>query len=177
MTQMIDLDTPIEAVESKEVDTSILDKGDYSVKFIGIKDWTSKTFPTYDVNVYDDRKQLMRDADGKIIKETVKNLTVFSTTATLEVVSGPRAGKRIFVDLTTNPNRPWDLAKFVKGLGAGSVAPSHFIDHVGALMEVKVDIESYPYKDYVDSKTGETVFANSRNKNVVKYYKPIESDF
>lgn len=174
---MIDLNTPVEPTEVVEVDRGLLADGEYRVVIDEVREWTARLYPVFEATVYDDRMQVMKDANGKTLKETLKNVEVWSTVVVLKVSQGARKGKNIYVNLTTNPNRPWDLSKFVKGLGAGKVAPGDFDKYVGTEMDVIISTETYPYQDYVDNKTGETVYKDSKSRNIVKYYKPIETTF
>lgn len=180
MTQkMMDLDTPITPDDTPEISFEPIPKGKYRCELIEVKDWEGVTYKELMVTKYDPSTgKAVKAADGKsTVKEKLLNFTVWSTNVTLKIIEGEYAGRLLFHRLTTHPSTPFINARFVNGLGAGAVPASQFAAHVGAQMEVSVDVVSYPDKDIISKKTGEVIEAHSMNKNECTFFKPIELIF
>lgn len=179
MTQkMMDLDTPITPDGTPEISFEPVPKGKYVCEFTDIKDWEGVTYKDLMVTKYDpETGKAAKGADGKTVKEKRSNITVWSTNVTLKILEGEYAGRLLFHRLTTHPSTPFINARFVNGLGAGAVPASQFAQHIGANMEVSVDVKTYPEADIPDKKTGEMIEAHSRTKNECTFFKPIDLQF
>ena len=165
------------APDEREISFELLPKGTYLMMVKSFKEWEGKNFPTLEVTQYDAKYQALKGADGKTTKVTHNNVVVYTNDVTLEVLDGPLKGRIIFYRLSTHPNTPWVIARFVRGLGAGNVAPIDLPKFVGVPMMVDVIIDTYPKEDMTDTKTGEPIFKNSKSRNACLQFKPIEQTF
>jgi len=151
-----------------------LPKGTYTVTFSEIGDWEPKVFPKLLVTQFDEKRQAIKGPDKKTVKVEQSNVTIYTTDVKLTVLEGPYAGRILFYRLSTHPNTPWVIGRFVNGLGQGAVPPGRFSEMVGTVMEVDVTIESYPNEDIIDKKTGETIFANTKTRNQCVAFRPAD---
>jgi hypothetical protein len=100
----INLNDKVEAkANTTGAKSGVIPAGIYNTKVDKIESWKEITKDVM-VNLTDDRGRIMRDEDGKIIKELQKDVTFYTADVQLSITEGEYTGRKIFTNLTTHPN-------------------------------------------------------------------------
>lgn len=149
-----------------------LPKGNYVVKLKSVGDWKTKHFDRLEANVYDDKYQQVKDANGKPVTELLKDFDIYNTQLCFTVVSPEEyAGRLLFTNITTHPNMPWIVPNFLHAMGVPKLRLSALPTLVGGVCSVYVivKVDKVPSKDE-DGLDVETEYI----KNEIKGFKAVE---
>lgn len=119
------------AQEPQERNFEPLPEADYNVRVSEMKQWEPMTKDVW-VNRRDGENKIMKDTNGKIIKELHKNLTFYNLDVTLEILDGEHKGRKIWTSLTTHPNAEFITQGFLYAVNENKMTygdiPTHCVD-------------------------------------------------
>jgi|LGOV01.1.fsa_nt_gb hypothetical protein len=127
--------------------------GNYDVIVHEIKDWKELVRDS-NVNMLDDEGEFVRDANGKVKKELVKNLSFYTADVVLKIVKGEFKNRRLYPSLTTHPSAVFITENFLYAVDESEMTfgeiPTKCLNKV---LSVRVVSETY-YKTMTDPDTG-----------------------
>ena len=142
---------PQEPQEQRNFDP--LPDGDYEVKVTETKEWKPTTKDVW-INRRGEDGKILKDDNGKMLKELHKNLTFYNLEITLEIIDGEYKSRKIWTSLTTHPNAEFITQGFLYAINAPKMTYGEIPGQcVGQRLKVTTFNESYK-KTVVDSDTG-----------------------
>lgn len=161
---MIDLTTTV----AKQPATGIVPKGDYKVTVLEIGAWTPHVKDIM-ANKTDSRGRLVRGADGKPIKEMLKNHTFYTADVVLIIQGTDYDGAKLYTSLTTHPNAYFITENFVRAVGlVGTPLKDVITAALDKDLTVTVDHDSYEKKS-TDPDTGLEIVENKLKAKVIAF--------
>ena len=110
---MINLNDKV--VNTPVVAKGILPEDTYKVVVDRIDAWKETVKDTL-VNKRDDRGKVLKDDNGNIIRELVKNLSFHTANVVLKITDGTYKGRLIYTNITTHPNTKFITDSFLRAL-------------------------------------------------------------
>lgn len=151
---MIDLNTKITPSEPINESREVIPAGTYTLKVIKIEPWKAQPAKTIQVAERDERGYVVKDDTGKVIRNTVKDVVLYSTNITLEVQYGEYRGRRVFHRFDTHPDFSFLISHFTYACDVGepilAELPTVCLNKV---VEGVVEHQTYN-KKVVDKNTG-----------------------
>lgn len=135
--------------------------GKYVAKLVRVYPWRSITKDTK-VSLRDEDNKVIKDANGKPVKELVKDVTWHNADLVFEVTDGAYKGYAIKGSLSTHPEMLRSLKQFLYCSSLFGVAAGDIKDHIGAEVGVKTkeDTRTYTDKDTGVEKTVTDIVAH-----------------
>ncbi len=148
-----DLNAKVEGVKPVN-DFTPIPEGRYTVKVKEIKPWKATT-KDIQVNTRDEKGSLVKDENGKLVKENVKNFTFYNADVRLEVIQGEHKDRLLFTSLTTHPNAEFITKNFLYAVGVSEITLNQIqAKCVGLVLDVDVVINEDNYKIEKNPTTG-----------------------
>jgi len=151
---MVGLDTKIAAKDPREDTFALVEEGVYGVTVNAIDAWLPIT---KDVNVYirDEAGYPVRDDNGKLKTQLVKNLTFYTAKVTFKINDGKHKGRLLSTQLTTHPNALFITEGFLYAVGVSELAFSEIQKKcVGKVLDVEVKHKTLPKRSKINATTG-----------------------
>lgn len=151
---MIDLNTRIEPSEPINESREPLN-GTFTFKVIKITPWKAEPAKTIQVAERDETNRVVKDASGKVVRHTMKDVVLYSTVVTLEVQDdGEFKGRRVFHRFDTHPDFAFIIGQFTYACDVGSPTLAEIPTVcLNQIIEASVEPQTYD-KKVVDKETG-----------------------
>jgi len=134
-------------------DFTPIPEADYDTIVLEIKPWKELVRDS-NVNKMDENGKLLRDANGKVIKEFVKGLKFYTADVVLKITTGDFKGRRLYPSLTTHPSAVFITENFLYAVNEEEMTFGEIPKAcVGKTLSVHVVEETYNRK-IVDPDTG-----------------------
>jgi hypothetical protein len=159
-------------IEKKEY--TPLPEGTYSVEVVEIApEWKAQSKAVEYINARDSKGNLLKDDNGKLIKDTVANYTFHTLDLKLRVISGDSKGRFIFGSLTTHDNVLFLTEGFLYAVGVDELRDMNDIfkhNLVGKTLSVETTNQTYT-KMVDDKDTGISNPVEKTRTRIKKYLK------
>lgn len=153
MINSADLNRKVTGREANGGDFAPIPNGDYDVVVHEIKPWKELVRDS-NVNKRDDEGKLVRDGNGKVVKELIKGLKFYTADVVLKIVGGDFENRRLYPSLTTHPSAVFITENFLYAVGEEEMTFGEIPTLcVGKTLTVSVETETY-YKTVTDPDTG-----------------------
>lgn len=97
--------------------------GEYRLRVKEVDPW-KESKKTIQVIQKDENGNVLKDANGKNLTETVKDCVFYNCNVKFEIVGGEFDGRLIFHNLTTHPNMNWSIDNFLYAIGVQELSAS-----------------------------------------------------
>jgi hypothetical protein len=132
-------------IEKKEY--TPLPEGTYNVEVVEVApEWKQQSKAVEYINARDSKGSLLKDDNGKLIKDAVANYTFYTLDLKLRVVEGENKGRFIFGSLTTHDNVLFLTEGFLYAVGINQLNNINDIfteDLVGKKLMVETTNQTY----------------------------------
>jgi hypothetical protein len=148
-----------------------LPEGKYTVEVLEIGEWKPNTKAVEFINAKDSKGNLLKDDNGKIVKDQVKNYTFHTVDVKLKIVDGDHTGRYIFGSLTTHDNVLFLTEGFLYAVGVDSLTDINDIQKLGLVgKQLQVETQNQTYtKEVEDKDTGISMPVEKVRTRVKKY--------
>jgi hypothetical protein len=167
----------IKAREQSNIDKkeyAPLPEGIYNVEVVEVAtEWKPHSKPVEYINARDSKGNLLKDDNGKLIKDTVSNYTFHTLDITLKITDGENKGRNVFGSLTTHDNVLFLTEGFLYAVGVDELTNINDIfnaDLVGKKLKVETVNQTYT-KDIPDKDTGISNPVEKTRTRIKKYLK------
>jgi Fe-S cluster biosynthesis and repair protein YggX len=168
---MIKIKAREQNTERKQYET--LPEGKYIVEIVAIEPWKEQVKAVEFINVKDEKGNLMKDDNGKIIKEEFRNYEFFTLDMKLKIIDGPNTGRIIYGNLTTHDNVLFLTEGFLFATGVDQLNDINDLfkfDLVGKTLQVETTNQTYT-KEVMNQDTGMTEPVERTKTRIKRYYK------
>lgn len=147
---MINLNDKIKARQQTNEKTvssnNPIPEGVYDVVVDEIKPWVQLVKDTV-INRRDEMGRLIKDANGQVVKDTIKNYAFYTCDIRLSIVGGEFANRKIYSSLTTHPNAVFITQGFLYAIGEGELTYGQIQTRgLGKTLRVETKNETYDKK-------------------------------
>lgn len=169
---MIDLNTRIMPTEPINDSREPLD-GTFIFKVIKITPWKAEPAKTIQVAERDERGYAVKNDAGKVIRNTMNNVVLYTTIVTLEVQEGPEKGRRVFHRFDTHPDFAFLIGNFTYACDVGEPTLAELPTVcLNKLVEATVEPHKYD-KKVVDKETGIETVVPSVTSKITKFARTL----
>ena len=155
-----------------------LPEGKYTVEVLEIGEWKENIKAVEFINAKDSKGNLLKDENGKIVKDQVKNYKFNTLDLKLKVVDGEHENRYIFGSLTTHDNVIFLTEGFLFAVGVDGLNDINDIYKLGLVgKQLQVETQNQTYtKIEEDKDTGISNPVEKVRTRVKKYIRlPIAS--
>jgi hypothetical protein len=154
-------------------DLAPLPEGTYTVAIEELKEWKKNTKAIEQINAKDSKGNLLKDDDGKIVKDSVPNYTFYTLDMKMKVVEGEHKGRVIYGSLTTHDNVLFLTEGFLYAMGIDELNNIDDIYNKNLIgRQLKVETQNQPYTKTVEDKdSGTTTEVEKIRIRIKKYIK------
>lgn len=150
-----------------------LPEGIYKVEVVELGEWKPQTKAVEFINAKDSKGNLLKDDEGKLIKDKVNNYSFNTLDVSMKVIEGEHAGRYIFGTLTTHDNVVFLTEAFLFAVGVDEISDLNDIynkDIIGKVLQVETTNQEYT-KEVLDKETGLSSPVTKVKTRVKKYIK------
>jgi hypothetical protein len=163
-----------EQITGEKREYAPLPEGFYNVEVIDLApEWKKQTKAVEYINAKDSKGNLLKDDNGKLIKDTVKDYEFFTLDLVFKVIDGEHKGRNIYGSLTTHDNVLFLTEGFLYAVGISELNNINDVFTLGLIgKQLKVETTNQTYTKIVDDKdTGISNPVEKVRTRIKKFYK------
>lgn len=163
-----------EQITGEKKEYTPIPEGTYHVEVSEVaKEWKKQTKAVEYINAKDSKGNLLKDDNGKLIKDTVKDYEFYTLDLVFKVVDGEHKGRNIYGSLTTHDNVLFLTEGFLYAVGVDGLNNLNDIFSFNLVgKQLKVETTNQTYTKMVDDKdTGISNPVEKVRTRIKKFYK------